>query len=522
MNRGFFGTAVLLAALVGLLALGGCTDVSTDLKTPVYKTGLDKDTLASSAFKKQFPLQYASYMKNDESTVMTEYNGSVAFHKNDNVNPLPQGYKYAQPYLKNLWLGYPFMYEYNAARGHTHAVEDFVNIDRIDAYDPKGKGNMPATCWNCKTPKMMTWIKTYGNDFWAKDVNEFRDKKAISNDESISCATCHDPTTMELRLYSEPLKDWLKRSGQDWNKISRNEKRTLVCAQCHVEYYFTEKGNGPNKRPVFPWDLGKTPEAFYEYYKTHGPKDANGKEGPFKDFVHAASKVNIVKMQHPDYETFQDGPHGAAGVSCADCHMQFVREGGKKVSSHWMTSPLKDPEMRACRQCHADKTADYLRSRVIYIQEKTFKRLLDAEAHSVKAHEAVRLAAAWTGEKAENYDALLAEAKEMVRKGQLFWDYVSAENSVGFHNPTKQLNTLMTSYEASQKAIDLAQQATNYGIAPQLAGDIEKIVPPILYMSRELQQDPEFLLKNPWTKLLPVKPKAPRVWKGQERLSSAN
>ena len=94
--------------------------------------------------------------------------------------------------------------------------------------------------------------------------------------------------------------------------------------------------------------------------------------------------------------------------------------------------------------------------------------------------------------------------------------FMAAENSIGFHNPTKQLNTLMTSYQSSQMAIDLAQQATNYGIAPQLAGDIEKIVPPILYMSRALQQDPEFLQKHPWTKLLPVKPKNPQVWRGQE------
>ena len=186
---------------------------------------------------------------------MTEYKGSVPFHKNDDVNPLPKGYKHAQPYLKNLWLGYPFMYEYNEARGHTYAVKDFVNIDRINRYGEKG--GLPATCWNCKTPKMMEWIGKYGDAFWTKDVNTFRGKDAISEmDETIGCSNCHDPATMELRPYSEPLKDWLKRSGKDWDKLSRNEKRTLVCAQCHVEYYFTHKDNGPAGRPVFPWDKG--------------------------------------------------------------------------------------------------------------------------------------------------------------------------------------------------------------------------------------------------------------------------
>jgi len=227
-------------------------------------------------------------------------------------------------------------------------------------------------------------------------------------------------------------------------------------------------------------------------------------------------EMEIVYVKTPR----KDGPHGAAGVACADCHMPYQRMDGKKMSSHWMTSPLKDKEMRACRQCHADKTPEYLRERVIYTQKKTFDQLLKAQDMSVKAHEAVRLANNYSGERAPDYGALMTEAREMVRKGQLFWDYVSAENSVGFHNPAKALDTLMTSMECSQKAVDLASQATNYGIAPALAGDIKKIVPPILEMSRKLQQDPEYLKTNPWLQLLPVLPKTDAAWDGQERLNS--
>ena len=258
MTNRLFGLTLAAAALLALPLLGGCQDVDTELKAPEYKTGLPAGETRISAYKEAFPHQYASYQKNNETSVMTEYKGSVPFHKNDDVNPLPKGYKHAQPYLKNLWLGYPFMYEYNEARGHTYAVKDFVNIDRINRYGEKG--GLPATCWNCKTPKMMEWIGKYGDAFWTKDVNTFRGKDAISEmDETIGCSNCHDPATMELRPYSEPLKDWLKRSGKDWDKLSRNEKRTLVCAQCHVEYYFTHKDNGPAGRPVFPWDKGFGP-----------------------------------------------------------------------------------------------------------------------------------------------------------------------------------------------------------------------------------------------------------------------
>lgn len=172
--------------------------------------------------------------------------------------------------------------------------------------------------------------------------------------------------------------------------------------------------------------------------------------------------------------------------------------------------------MRACRQCHFDKTPEFLKSRVIYVQEKTYRQLLKAEAASVRAHEAIRQAAMWEGDKSPDYDKLLAEAREINRKGVMFWDYVSAENGVGFHNPAKSLDTLMTSMECSQKAVELAEQATNYGISPIMARPIEELVPPILYLSRKLQQDREFLDKNPWTKLLPTLPEAKQVWYGQD------
>ena len=513
MTKRMVQLGLLALALSSLVFTGGCSDVSTELKTPTYKTGLGPDELRSSALKDKFPLQYASFQKNNEDKVMTEYKGSVPFQKHNNTDPLPKGYKYAQPYLKNLWLGYPFMYEYNEARGHTYALHDVLEIDRINRYAEAG--GLPATCWNCKSPKMAQWEKEYGDKVWSMNSNEFR-TKFDAKDHSVSCATCHNTETMALQLSSIPLKDWLKRSGRDLDKISRNEMRTLVCAQCHVEYYFTHKDNGPAAKPVFPWDKGFGPADMFEYYKNHGPKN-----GEFSDWTHAASKIPMVKMQHPEYEMWVDSPHGAAGVSCADCHMAYERKDGKKISSHWWTAPLKDPNMSACRKCHADKTPEYLKERVIYSQKKTFTQLLKAQDASVKAHEAVRLANAYTGDKPANYDALMDEARQLVRKGQLFWDYVSAENSAGFHNPAKALDTLMSSLEMSNKATELASQATKYAIAPALAGDIKTIVPPIKELSRKLQQDREFLDKNPWTKLLPTFPKADKVWDGQKRVGQA-
>lgn len=149
-----------LLALPLVLGLSGCSDVK-EPTVPTYKTSLAKDELKNSAFSKEFPQQWALYLRNTQANeqealkTMTLFKGSIPFHKNDNVNPLPKGYKQAsQPYLKNLWLGYPFSFEYNEARGHTYAIEDILHIDRINRYGEKG--GLPATCGTVKPPKFLS------------------------------------------------------------------------------------------------------------------------------------------------------------------------------------------------------------------------------------------------------------------------------------------------------------------------------------------------------------------------------
>jgi nitrite reductase (cytochrome c-552) len=245
-----------------------------------------------------------------------------------------------------------------------------------------------------------------------------------------------------------------------------------------------------------------------------------GFEGKYADWIHPVSKTPMIKVQHPEYEAWSSSTHGAAGVSCADCHMPYMRLDGKKISSHHVTSPLKSPEMidSACRKCHSDKSAEYLRARVEYTQDKTFENLLKAQAMSVRAHEAVRQALEWTGSKHADYDKLIVNAKEMVSKGQFYWDWVSAENSVGFHNPALLLDTVFKSLEYSQSAVNYAMQAVNYGTAPRLEGDIRKIVEPLLEWNREMHMDPAIKKQHAWTTYLPDIPKTERMWRGQDKI----
>ena len=91
MTKSNIHKALGAAALLGMVLLTGCQDVSTDLKPPKYKTSIPENATRISSFKTEFPQQYASYMKNNETSVMTEYKGSIPNNKNDNVNPLPKG-----------------------------------------------------------------------------------------------------------------------------------------------------------------------------------------------------------------------------------------------------------------------------------------------------------------------------------------------------------------------------------------------------------------------------------------------
>ena len=77
----------------------------------------------------------------------------------------------------------------------------------------------------------------------------------------------------------------------------------------------------------------------------------------------------MYKAQHPEFELWSQGVHARSGVSCADCHMPYERQGAMKVSSHWVRSPLLNIN-NACQTCH-NVPEDELRDKVDTIQART-------------------------------------------------------------------------------------------------------------------------------------------------------
>jgi nitrite reductase (cytochrome c-552) len=208
-----------------------------------------------------------------------------------------------------------------------------------------------------------------------------------------------------------------------------------------VEYYF--KGDG--KYLTFPWAKGTNIDQIVAYYEESG----------FKDWEYPDAKTPMLKAQHPEYEFFTaDSTHFKAGVACADCHMPYVSEGAAKYSSHDVHSPLLNPEA-ACGQCHTD--TEYVVRRVNLIQDQVAGTKQNTEDAIIDAITAIKTATA--NPKADA--ALLDEARKLHRKAQFMWDFVSAENSTGFHNPEYALKILAESTDLARQAQMLAAQSVN-------------------------------------------------------------
>jgi len=286
----------------------------------------------------------------------------------------------------------------------------------------------PGTCYSCKSadnPRL--WDEMGMVDFDRLPFSALGEQI----DHPIGCANCHEANTMRLIVTNPALEEALAAQGKDWRTFTRQEMRTVVCANCHVEYYF--KGDG--KYLTFPWADGTQIENIAAYYAELG----------FKDWDHPQSGAPMIKMQHPEYELFTaDSTHYNAGVACADCHMPYTRDGAAKFSTHDVRSPLLNAET-ACGACHTD--VEYVTNRVSIIQNQVHDTLLATEDALVAAITAIEAASAVQGVDA----TLLEEARQLHRQAQLRWDFIAAENSMGFHNPEEALRILAA-------ATDLARQ----------------------------------------------------------------
>jgi nitrite reductase (cytochrome c-552) len=334
-----------------------------------------------------------------------------------------------------MWAGYAFAKDFREERGHAYMLDDQTFTERQEVT------KQPGTCMHCHGSVYLPYKKLGGGDLVKgfERMNQMpyaEARKLVSH--PVTCLDCHDPNSMQLRVtrpgFIEGIRT-LKASqgtpGYDVNRMAtRTEMRAFVCGQCHVEYYF----KGPEKRLTYPWDKGLKADEILASYQANG----------FRDWVHAESGAPTLKAQHPEFEMWNQGIHAKSGVTCADCHMPYQREGALKISDHHVRSPLLNIN-RACQTCHR-WPEDELRDRVFTIQDRTFQvRNLAMEAlvgliGEIKAAQARGMT-----------DQQLSTARDEQRQAQFLLDFIEAESSMGFHAPQEAMRVLAMSIDHTRK-----------------------------------------------------------------------
>lgn len=377
----------------------------------------------SAVWGENFPREYESWAATLDTSFRSKYGGGAT------RDALEE-----QPEMVILWAGYAFSREYKQSRGHSYAINDIRETLRTDV-------PQPATCWTCKGTDVPRLMNKMGVANFYKGTWHDLGSEVVNN---IGCQDCHDPKTMNLRITRPALIEAFQSMGKDITKATHQEMRSLVCAQCHVEYYFKKD----SKYLIFPWAKGLSAEEMEIYYDSV----------KHTDYIHALSKAPMIKAQHPDYEQYTTGIHHERGVACADCHMPYRRDGGMKYTDHKIQSPLANIS-GSCVVCHRESEQELLEN-VYDRQDKIYELRRIVEKNLARLH--IEAKTAWDNGATENE---MADILQLIRQAQWRWDYVVASNSTGFHSPAECLRILGTSIQKSQEArVLLNTILTSHGV----------------------------------------------------------
>lgn len=493
------GWLVMLTLLVGFATFGvvalliNIFERKQEARTPFVRlVEVNEVSTDPKPWGQNFPLQYEGYLKSVDAE-RTEYGG--------NHSLAPSKLK-SQPWLKRLYAGYAFSIDYREARGHGHMLFDQQVTKRVTEVQQAG------ACLHCHASIIPTYRRlgleemgvevtdsSLGDDFNLEAViagfkvasqKPYEDVRAefdktpdqmtkaggnphLGSAHPVSCIDCHDPKTTGIRVtrpgfiegiaklarsddpvpHLPSIQKWRdsgSKDDYDPNKLaSRQELRSFVCGQCHVEYYCADK-----MTLTFPWSNGlKMEQLEKEWDETTFPEG-----GEFYDYIHKETGTKVLKAQHPEFELWSQGIHARAGVSCADCHMPYEKQGATKISSHWVRSPMLNIN-RACQTCHNVPEKELL-ARVDIIQDRTRALMKRAATAMTDMLDAI-IAAQKSGASEEE----LKPIRALQRKAMWRLDYISSENSKGFHADQEAARILGESIDYSRQAQAAAYKLGN-------------------------------------------------------------
>lgn len=431
-------TAAVTAGLTALLA--NIIQRMNESNQPYTKVvELDETVVDPATWGQNFPLQYESYLKTGQMTPTVHGGSKKVEHTATETDPrtfVAPSRLEEDPRLKDMWAGYPFATDYRHARGHAYMLDDQKYTLRVLDF------KQPGTCLNCHASTVPIMDKLGNGDrmagFAAMNKMPYQDAAKLA-EHPVACIDCHDPKTMKLRItrpaFEKGIAAFKKSQGienYDVNRdATREEMRSFVCGQCHVEYYF----KSDSKELIFPWKNGLDIDQIWKAYQENG----------HIDFTHKTTGAKVLKAQHPEFDIFwSNSIHAANGVSCSDCHLPYVRDGSRKVTDHHIQSPMLSIN-NSCLSCH-HATEQEMKNRVVKIQDQfiaTRDQAFDSLVALIRALEKAQT----DGTSPE----AIEKAREMQNKASFYLDYVYSENSYGFHAPAYIQTILAKSLDASRK-----------------------------------------------------------------------
>ena len=480
MNRRRAKFMVWLLCLAGIILLAGAC--SPPKPEPV-KTGTIADGDYDPAnWGKVYPLEYDSWLKTKDpkppkSKYKKGYDTDLVIY--DKLSEFP--------YMALLFNGWGFGVEYNEPRGHYYMLIDQLEID-------PSRLKSGGACLTCKTPYAPKLMQEMGVKYFSDPYLDVHSKIPVKFQRmGVTCIDCHDNKTMDNKLSRWTLTNALTAINKDPEQLTRQEKRSLVCAQCHVTYVVKKDKDMKSIDVFFPWQGSKEGDISMENIIKVLKSDP-----AYLEWKQNVTGFKLGFIRHPEYEFFsRNSVHWQANVSCADCHMPYIRVGANKISDHDIMSPLKN-DLKACQQCHSE-SPEWLRNQVLAIQDRTvslMNRAGYAAAVTAKLFEMAHKAQA-EGKKIDQ--SLYDQAKDLYLEAMYRVIYVGAENSVGFHNPTEAGRICGDAVAMAMKSDALLRQAlTKAGVEVPANVNLELAK----YLNKRgvkpLNFKPEFEFKDPF------------------------
>lgn len=475
-------SCVVMALLAAVLVGAGCSPQKAE---PVRTAQIPDGTIDPAQWGKVYPVEYELWKQTGDPTPA----GKSKYKKGYDVGEEVPDKLNEFPFLALLYNGWGFGIEYKEPRGHAYMVRDQLEVD-------PGRIKAGGSCLTCKTPYAPQLEQRMGKSYFSKPYKEVLAEIPEEHQSlGVACIDCHNNQDLGLKISRGfTLGKALDQLGVDQTKLTQQDKRSLVCAQCHVTYTIPKDADMKSTDVVFPWAGsrwgGITIENIVNQLRNSAPSG---------EWTQSVTGFKLAFIRHPEFELFSNNSvHWQAGVACSDCHMPYTKVGARKVSDHRIMSPLKN-DLKACQQCHTE-TPEWLRNQVVVIQDRTMSQFVRsgyATAAVAKLFEMANQAQS-AGKPIDQ--VLYAQARDHYEEAFYRVVFIGAENSIGFHNPTEALRVLGDANIQAGKAEGLLRQAlTKAGVTVPVKIDLELGKYVNNRGSKKLMFKPEHEIRDPFS-----------------------